>query len=1548
MRKLNYHIRKLNIIYLSLIFLTLIHFIFSFNVSSLKVNYFEEKKKLFYINPLNNYKGDLYFEYWGEGSDNTRYFTGINVTTGEEIYFGKEKIKKVEASESHYHTSIIINEAGSDNDHIFSINIKKYYLEFVNLENGAYSYKTINDLFNIKVKEKPSYRNSIIKLKNGYYLLSFILKRSNGIPQHNLFLQLFSFNSYNMEGINIIKKKNSSPINSLNSSQCFQTEKNYLQCSYSEISFNSYYSIGVYDLNFEKKGNDNIGSNPDIFNYMLHVKNEIGAYIYFNSQETIPIIKIRQLSDNLNKFIDLYQITLNFNNAFTFNNGLFYSDAIKINDDKFAVILTSKDLFNIIVCLFDLYNNNKNLRLRYYNLEVRQINIQISVNIKAFKFGNLLGISFYNSLSEYAGYFLFNYPIFKYDNNFNYINSTAIEIKLFSNSSSYSFSLSENIQLINNVFGVEIIGIKIINFPDKISSGITIKASNTLITKNFEIDINDQLIFEPFLTGAIPGKYILNFSIILKESTNPKSFSDLIKYYYYQSTNANYQPKTFIGNVLKLIFTVECKDECKTCNQLNNNLNYYCVKCKEEFPYFFSENSACKSECNDSIIINGDTKYCINFDNKNNIIKGNCEKDQLIYKQNGTILCNDNCEEGQFIYELVNEKYCIDICENIQFVYINGKNKTYCFDNCYDNQTITINNSIKYCNDYCNIYDKFIYINKENEKYCKDNCGNDTYLYIGEHNEKYCYDQCKRTQFILVKENGTYCIDNCENNKFIYINEEEEQYCYDNCKNNQFIYIGEHNEKYCYDKCKITQFISERENGTYCIDNCENNKFIYINEEEEQYCYDNCKNNQFIYELVNKQYCIDNCNIDNFFINENGNKSCNNKSDINEKNESDYKNNNNDYDIIIRGDDNMLSKLFENLDNNQIIINNDNPGTTFQIFKYGLDLNNINSSYSNSTIIDLRECEKRIYEYYGLIENENLYITSEVYQTKDPNKATNDFIFNVYLKNGTRIKDFSMCKDTPISISVPITNEEIMKLNLAKEFYKLGYDIYNLSSNFYNDKCTPSNINNSDIIISDRIKDVYPSNVTICPNNCTLDIVKIESKRANCICNISIPIESNSNDNIVSNIDTNKILNSFIDISMVNFDILKCNELLLTKDGLLYNIGSYIILFIFVIYIINIISFYIKEYKLYFNNIKLIIESGKKKIKNENSNIINNNKNMKFGRNNKKNLKTVLSNEIELIDKKIGSNNNILVIHKKNSKKKQKKKNILVYKKSNKNRKDNKKIIYNNSNENNSTSQKRFSYISLNDMNKKNDKKLNDYKMDLKKLLDFNDYELNNLNYKKALLNDKRTFKQYYWSLLKQKHLILFSFIPSNDYNSFIIKNSLFYFIFSLNLTVNALFFNDSTMHKIYEDKGKYDFIYQMPQIIYSTLITTLINIFIKFLALSEKNVIQIKKLFNKKKSENLETRINEIIKCIKIKFIMFFIISFFLLTFFWYYLACFCALYNKTQIHLIKDTISSFLLSLILPILLNLLPVILRIKSLENRNSEKVYKISKFIQILL
>ena len=146
-----------------------------------------------------------------------------------------------------------------------------------------------------------------------------------------------------------------------------------------------------------------------------------------------------------------------------------------------------------------------------------------------------------------------------------------------------------------------------------------------------------------------------------------------------------------------------------------------------------------------------------------------------------------------------------------------------------------------------------------------------------------------------------------------------------------------------------------------------------------------------------------------------------------------------------------------------------------------------------------------------------------------------------------------------------------------------------------------------------------------------------------------------------------------------------------------------------------------------------------------------------------------------------------------------------------------------------------------------------------KKKLEFTDNELNSLSYQKALIYDKRTYLQYYISLLKANHLLIFSFYFNyKDYNSPIIKMFLFFFYFSVNLAINALFFTDDTMHKIHVDEGKFNFIYQIPITLYSSLISGVISAIIKYSGLSENAVLEIKKekkikVFKKKKEIYLE-----------------------------------------------------------------------------------------------
>ena len=233
-----------------------------------------------------------------------------------------------------------------------------------------------------------------------------------------------------------------------------------------------------------------------------------------------------------------------------------------------------------------------------------------------------------------------------------------------------------------------------------------------------------------------------------------------------------------------------------------------------------------------------------------------------------------------------------------------------------------------------------------------------------------------------------------------------------------------------------------------------------------------------------------------------------------------------------------------------------------------------------------------------------------------------------------------------------------------------------------------------------------------------------------------------------------------------------------------------------------------------------------------------------------------------------------------------------------------------------------------------------------KNIMAFDDEELNSLTYDLAMKYDHRTYCEYYVSLLKTKHILIFSFMNNKDYNSRIIKIDLFFIGFATYFSVNALFFNDDTMHKIYEDRGSFNFIYQLPQILYSSIISGILNALLKLLALSEKSIIKFKQ--NKNKTD-LNDREMNLKNKLKIKFIIYFILGFIFLGFFWYYLSMFCAIYANTQIHLIKDTLISFGLSFIYPFFIYIIPALIRISSLSKDNTKKnyLYNLSKCMQMI-
>ena len=185
-----------------------------------------------------------------------------------------------------------------------------------------------------------------------------------------------------------------------------------------------------------------------------------------------------------------------------------------------------------------------------------------------------------------------------------------------------------------------------------------------------------------------------------------------------------------------------------------------------------------------------------------------------------------------------------------------------------------------------------------------------------------------------------------------------------------------------------------------------------------------------------------------------------------------------------------------------------------------------------------------------------------------------------------------------------------------------------------------------------------------------------------------------------------------------------------------------------------------------------------------------------------------------------------------------------------------------------------------------------------------------------------------------------------DDFNLRQIKILLFIVSFALYFCINAFFFTDETMNNIYDDNDIFNFLFQLPQIFYSSFISAVINMILEKLIITEEQILDMKKEEEREKVKHIAKKIK---KCLKIKLIIFFVLTSALMIFFWYFISCFCAVYKNTQLILIEDTLISFFTSMLYPFGLKLLPGMFRIPSLRatKRDQKCIYRISRILSYL-
>ena len=515
--------------------------------------------------------------------------------------------------------------------------------------------------------------------------------------------------------------------------------------------------------------------------------------------------------------------------------------------------------------------------------------------------------------------------------------------------------------------------------------------------------------------------------------------------------------------------------------------------------------------------------------------------------------------------------------------------------------------------------------------------------------------------------------------------------------------------------------------------------------------------------------------------------------------------------------------------------------------------------------------------------------------------------FEVYIPNTNTKLDLSICIDKKMDIYIPIELSEKTQ-KLYDDLKKQNYNLFDETDKFYNDICSQfKSEKGTDILLADRYNYYFIPNQLSCQKNCEYSDYLYNSKYLKCKCNIieKENIEVLEPEKITAKLITKTFYNV---LKYSNYKVLKCYKLVFQNTTIIKNIGSILSIIYFIGFLISFGLFF------YYKNI-FYLNKEIHKLTLENKNIDKNKSCI-----NRKNTKN--DENIHEFIKEENKTNSIKIKMRKKTKRKFanhnniSSRNILKHKFTNKS----KELI----NEK----------ITIKFEHKNNNKTLTDY-------------ELNDLDYINALNKDDRNFIRTYWYLLKREHLLIFTFFNKNDYNIFSIKLSKLFLAICSDMAFNVFFFSDESMHNIYISGGVYNYIEHLAQMIYSTIISQILQIFINYLTMTDIHYYKIKNLL---KENNLKKKkFKFLIDCIKYKIIIFYSFAFLLFLFFWYLISAFCAVYENTQKVFIIDSISSFIYGLIYPFIFYLIPSCLRIISLkakEKKNLKCLYFLSDKIPI--
>lgn len=600
---------------------------------------------------------------------------------------------------------------------------------------------------------------------------------------------------------------------------------------------------------------------------------------------------------------------------------------------------------------------------------------------------------------------------------------------------------------------------------------------------------------------------------------------------------------------------------------------------------------------------------------------------------------------------------------------------------------------------------------------------------------------------------------------------------------------------------------------------------------------------------------------------------------------------------------NIIEKSLSDISNsktNDSVIITKNENYEYIFYPSGADV----KDKSNGATIDLGECGRRLKQANGIPENEELFIGQMIF----PQNGKTDFMqYEVYDAKGTKL-DMSICQDLTISIGQPlnIAPELLLEAKRLKDEYNL--DAFDPDSDFYQDLCfNYTDVNNKDYTLETR-REKFIEEKGFCTKDCVYAGIDFEANNVICNCH---PVEQK----IIPFIDESAFVNNLLStFPLENLKMFVCFNLFLTPI-ILGNYGFITLLCILSLTIILFMVYFFYQMPLMYTKCPFIKINPPIKRKSQ-ANVTNGDNGK--SRNIKKNT-LVIHHAKTNSDQGFDLKGKVTQVETPMSSTKQ----MPIY----------------------DLDKKTHANSELQELYNKNTVSIKTTQLeDIPFEMESND-ELNEMEYKEAIVKDNRHFCKYYWSIIKEKEVLLSTFASDDPLNPVTQRIFVCFYILGAYLVISALFYTDA-----YVDCDNYfDIMFivdnEFEKAIFSALIIKVLSKCIYVvLGLGKR----IRKVFKEKESEKkYQSEIVGLIQSNKRNTIILFLLMIITELAMAYYITIFCRLYPHNQVMWFISTGFTIVFNLLLSAGLCLAMASTRYIAFCAKN-ECVYKVSGIISELM